>query len=57
MPRIGDGVGDRAVIVGGVDPGVVDDEIDRPAVVVALGADDEAGDERAGHDRDDEVSG
>ena len=53
----GDGGGDRALIVGDVDPGVVDDEIDRPAVVGALGADDEAGDECAGHDRNDEVSG
>ena len=46
-----------AEIVGGVDLGVVDDEVDRAAVVVALGSDDQAGDERARHDRDDEVSG
>ena len=52
-----DRVGDRAEIVGGIHPGVVDDQIDRTAVVGALGADDEPGDERAGHDRDDEVSG
>ena len=52
-----DRVRDRPEIVGGVDPRVVDDEIDRAAVVVALGADDQAGDERARHDRDDEVSG
>ncbi|MNC90621.1 hypothetical protein D3C83_67410 [compost metagenome] len=53
----GDGVRNGAVIVGGVDPGVVDDEVDRAAVVVALGSDDEAGDERTRHDRDDEISG
>ena len=36
---------------------VEDDQIDRPAVVVPLGADNEAGDHRDGHDRDDDERG
>ena len=36
-----------------IDSAVVDDEIDRTVTVVALGTDDEAGDERGGDDPDD----
>ena len=50
-------LGHRSEIVGDVDPGVVDDQIDRTAVVVALRPDDEPGDQRGGHDGDDDVGG
>ena len=53
----GNGLGGRAAAVGRVDRGVGDDEVDRPIVVVALGPDDEAGDERRRDDRDNNVSG
>src|SRR5262249_24335777 len=36
--------------IAGVDVPVVDNEIDRPALVLPLGADNQSGDERDGHD-------
>ena len=53
----GEGFGHRAEVVGGINPGVVDDQVDRTAVVVALSADDQPGDEGSPHDGDDEVCG
>ena len=53
----GDRLRGRSERIRGVDLGVVDDEIDGPAAVVALGTDDQSGDERSSHDRDNDVSG
>ena len=47
----GDGLGELGGAAG-VDAAVGDDQIDRAALVVALRADDEAGDERPGNDQD-----
>jgi hypothetical protein len=53
----GDGFRHRTAVVGGIDPGVVDDEIDGAAGVVAVRADDQSRDERRPDDGDDEESG
>ena len=53
----GHGLRGRAAPVRRIDGGVGDDEIHRPIVVVALGPDDEAGDEGRRDDRDNDVSG
>ena len=53
----GDGFGHRAATVGGIDARIPDDEVHGTVVVVALGADHEAGDEGDRDDRDNNVSG
>ena len=53
----GHGLGHRAAPIRGVDGGVPDNEVHRPLTVVALRTDDQAGDQRRGDDRDDNVSG
>jgi hypothetical protein len=47
----------RALRVGGVDLGVVDDDVDRAVTIVALGSDDESGNQRCRDDTDDDVGG
>ncbi len=53
----GDGFGGGPECVRGVDLRVVDDEIDGSAAVVPLGADDQAGNQGGGHDRDNDICG
>ena len=57
VPAHRDRFGHRPEAVGSVKLCVVDDEIDRAAVVVALRADDQARDERGRDDRDNDVCG
>ena len=52
-----DGFGHRPLVVRGVDPSVVDDEIHRPIVVVPLRADNQAGDQRERNDGDNDECG
>ncbi len=53
----GDGFGHRAARAGGIDPGVVDDDVDRAVAIVPLGANHQSGDERRRNDSDDNIGG
>jgi hypothetical protein len=52
-----DCVGDRARVIRLVDLRVVNDDVDRQAVVFALGAYDQSGNQRGAHDDDDQDAG